>query len=99
MGRQFEDVHSRRGAPMGRKQYGTPARCEGKIRLFRVRLDNGGYDDGGAYWGIGKPLYCAESLDGRYREFVRAEDREAAALALSITPRQLLRRLSEPQRA
>lgn len=30
------------------------------MRVRRIRLDNGGYDEGGAYWGHGTPLwYCA----------------------------------------
>jgi hypothetical protein len=43
MGTQFRDVHSAYGAPMGRRH---DAPTEGKVRLFRVRLDSGGYDDG-----------------------------------------------------
>lgn len=30
-----------------------------KWQLQRVQLNSGGYDSGGAYWGIGAPLYCA----------------------------------------
>jgi hypothetical protein len=58
------------------------------IRLFRVRLDNGGYDDGGAYWGIGEPLWCAIDSDGN-RQFIRASRREKAALLLGIPTKSL----------
>lgn len=68
------DLDCKYGAPMGR------ARCvddkAAKCRLFRVPLDSGGYDQGGAYWGIGKPLYCALGED--FQDFTRASDREEA---------------------
>lgn len=72
-------VSCRYGAPMGRAEWhGTPAR---PVRLFRVRINAGGYDSGGAYWGSGDPLYCA--TDGAdFRAFVRALDRPAAAVAV-----------------
>lgn len=62
MGKQFENVGSMYGAPMGRSEYiiCNPVPSTLRFKLFRVRLDNGGYDDGGAYWGTGAPLYCAE---------------------------------------
>lgn len=70
-------VPCRFGASMGRPEWhGEPA---GPVRLFRVRLDSGGYDSGGAYWGTGSPLFCATDTRG-FRVFVRALDR-AAALA------------------
>jgi hypothetical protein len=34
-----------------------------KIRLFKVRLNQGGYDSTGTYWGTGTPLWCAQSED------------------------------------
>jgi hypothetical protein len=84
MAKQFEDVGSRYGAPMGRREYGRfPL---GKVRLFRVRINSGGYDDGGAYWGIGQPLYCATD-DDEYREFTRAWTREDAAEQLKVVDR------------
>lgn len=85
--RQFDNVSSKYGAPMGRASFGNP---ESKIRLFRVRLDSGGYDDGGAYWGLGQALYCA--TDGAdYRKFVRANSRLAAIAELDIE-RHMLKR-------
>lgn len=78
---QFPRVNCQYGAPMGRTESRqTPT---GKIRLFRVRLNAGGYDDGGAYWGGGQPLYCAD--DGEcYFRFVRAWTRKEAAELLGI---------------
>ena len=34
-----------------------------KLHLARVYLDSGGYDSGGAYWGMGASLYRAWSED------------------------------------
>lgn len=84
MGKQFPDVSARYGAPMGRTE--SPL-SEGPraIRIFRVRLDSGGYDDGGAYWGHsrGEALYCAQCDDGG-RKFVRAPSRLQAVAQLEI---------------
>lgn len=79
---QFQKMNLSRGAPMGRSEspLGDAPRS---IRLFRVNLDSGGYDDGGAYWGRGAPLYCAQCDEGG-RQFVRAASRNRAALMLGI---------------
>jgi hypothetical protein len=55
--------------------------------LRRVYLNSGGYDSGGAYWGVGRPLYRAESVDEmemtygdpqQAEMYVRANDRNEA---------------------
>ncbi len=66
--------YSQYGASMGRRSSGELC---GKISLQRVRLDSGGYDKGGAYWGTGTPLWYAEDQDGNNKYF-RAPTREAA---------------------
>lgn len=78
---QFAKVNTSYGAPMGRADTGaTPAQ---KVRVFRVKLDSGGYDDGGAYWGRSAPLWCA--TDGAdYRRFVRADSRLRACAELGL---------------
>lgn len=63
------------GAPMGR--YTGPDYLEGKVYLRRIQIDSGGYDSGGAYWGIGAPLYYAEDAAGN-SQFFRAANRERA---------------------
>lgn len=88
MKKQFENVNSSRGAPMGRACFGTPDHAENKIRVFRVRLDSGGYDDGGAYWGFGQSLYCATD-GGDYRQFTRANGRLSAIAQFEIKRGQL----------
>ena len=70
------------GAQMGRnRREGAddylPADTPAKLHLRRVRLDQGGYDRGGAYWGLGEPIYCAWDGEGRTR-YLRARDRQAA---------------------
>lgn len=32
-----------------------------KFSLYHIRLNSGGYDSTGSYWGIGLPLYFAQS--------------------------------------
>lgn len=81
MGKQFSDVNCSLGAPMGRAAYGDPNGHE-LFRLFKVQLDSGGYDDGGAYWGLPNNIYCAQGED--FQRFVRADSREEAADELNI---------------
>lgn len=58
-------TNSRYGAPMGR--HTGPHFVDvnaGRLYLRRVYLNNGGYDRGGAYWGVGTPLYEVLDHDG-----------------------------------
>ena len=53
----------------------------GLIRLNRVRLNSGGYDRDGVYWGVGQPLYEYHSDDGSIQGYLRTYvplDREYA---------------------
>ena len=63
------------GAPMGR--YSESLSPTHPIYLRRVRLDSGGYDKGGAYWGAGLPLFCAWDDNGG-EVYRRAADRNQA---------------------
>lgn len=81
---QFLKVNCKYGAPMGRACYGTPEMVESKIRLFKVAINSGGYDDGGAYWGHGAPLYCAMDNADNYVQFIRAHNRNTARALLDI---------------
>lgn len=87
MSKQFSNVSSKYGAPMGRSE--SPL-GHTRVRLFRVNLDSGGYDDGGAYWGHGKPIYCAQCGEGG-RQFVRADSRLSAASDLGIRASDMAR--------
>ncbi len=47
--------------------------------LQRIRLNSGGYDRSGTYWGHGRPLYRFEAVnDPDLSGTCRAADREAA---------------------
>lgn len=76
------DVSSKYGAPMGR--HTGPNYLEtaaGPWRLVRIRINSGGYDSGGAYWGLGQPLFYVEDQDGNSK-FFRASNRDAAKAEL-----------------
>ncbi len=79
---QLPNVSSPRGAPMGRARWHSdtrePARC------FRLRIVDGDYDEGGAYWGFGmgcQAVYCGTNGSG-YQDFCRAGSRIEAKLKL-----------------
>lgn len=67
----FSKAYSQYGASLGR-----PSHIQGyngeKLHLERVKLDSGGYDKGGAYWGTGEPLFVAWDDSGEFQLFVRA---------------------------
>lgn len=78
-------VSTKYGAPMGRANKGKEPititsgrnnrivkKNQTKVYQKRVRLDYGGYDSGGAYWGIGSPLYVRFTKDLQYVEYFRA---------------------------
>jgi hypothetical protein len=74
---------------MGGREFGRAREVEGRIYLRKVRLDRGGYDPSGSYWGGGAPLYEATDGEGEFQRYVRAPSREAAADKLEIRPKQL----------
>lgn len=88
MSTKLQPVGSRYGAPMGRVEERREPEPR-SVRLERVRINAQGYDSGGAYWGTGRPLYMAHGPG--YRRFVRAVDREDAAVSLKLTT-QLIRK-------
>lgn len=54
---------------------------EPRFHLRRVRLDSGGYDSGGAYWGHGGQLFEAFTDDGAEFLTVRAWERDGREAA------------------
>lgn len=72
------------GASMGRRGSHTADHdAVLEFGVYPVRLDEGGYDNGGAYWGTGKPLWraLAEAADGDVVEmFLRAATRADAKI-------------------
>lgn len=91
-------VSFRYGSPMGRTNT-VPAldTSPRSVRLFRVPLDSGGYDKGGAYWGNSPTgcIYCAQDQDGDI-QFTRATSRLDAAMKLDLDPRALIIGLRVP---
>lgn len=88
------------GAPMGRWEcHKYDDERPRSILCFNVPLDSGGYDSGGAYWGLGMRLYCIVQppSDGiyrpcaYYREFFRATSR-GEAIAMSEIPGEMFAR-------
>ena len=78
------NASSVRGADMGRRDWGLIDHHEHPMTMYlqRVRLVDGDYDLGGAYWGgpPSLPLFCAWAEDDEARVFVRAKDRNVAKL-------------------
>lgn len=71
----------RRGAAMGRPAIldANPDTFTGKLYLQRVRLNSGGYDRNGTYFGISdRPLYWCADDSGEVDFMIRALDREDA---------------------
>lgn len=76
----------KRGAGMGRPSVEPEPSSWTRVyvTLQRVKLDSGGYDQGGAYWGSGQPLYWA-SLDDSAGWYFRAPSRDAAKVIVRET--------------
>lgn len=82
-----------RGAALGRPTIKGPEDFNGKLGLRKVRLDMGGYDCNGTYFGIGSPLYWYADEDGEIDGMLRAIDREhARAQVLEEYPNAKVRR-------
>ena len=64
-------VDCRYGAPMGRANVGDEIPQDKKSFDCRVELNSGGYDKGGAYWGIGPELRVTYTKDLSFIEFYR----------------------------
>lgn len=82
------------GAPLGRNNRSHYEDSKGNrhdltvnahaapFHMVRVRLDSGGYDSGGAYWGIGDRLYYYQGPITDIDGYVRGRTREAAKAAV-----------------
>ena len=87
-------VNAKYGAPMGRPSRNTYTDKRGRtleitatrdakpFTLIRCPLDSGGYDKGGAYWGLGEPLYYYEGPLSDISGYVRGATREKAKEAV-----------------
>jgi hypothetical protein len=73
------NVNSKYGAPMGRANVGQHPNPTFNInkRVFDCRVpmsNDGAYDRGGAYWGIGKELRVSYTKDLSFIKFYRVGD-------------------------
>ena len=66
-------VNCQYGAPMGRANVNEKPETKKIRKLFdcAVPLDSGGYDKGGAYWGIGAQLRVMYTKDLNFIYFYR----------------------------
>ncbi len=71
-----------RGAALGRNSYHAdkPKEWEGKLYLRKIRLNAGGYDSNGTYFGHGSPLYWCSSADNEIDFMIRAPNRFEAEM-------------------
>ena len=69
-----------RGAALGRPTVDAdnPNTFTGKLTIKRTKIDSGGYDKNGTYFGIGNPLFWVSDDDGDVDYMIRAYDREEA---------------------
>lgn len=78
------------GAPMGRQSWNDNPRdvpFTGRFYLQHIPLDSGGYDKGGAYWGIGRRVYGYAAGDDSINGTLRAYDRaDAKQQVLALYP-------------
>ena len=92
MSHKFPNAADQYGAGMGRTSYSGVRNKPYKFRMERVKLDSGGYDNGGAYWGRDLPLYYARADDPSEEDdstelFLRAFDRaDAKAQVVDLYP-------------
>lgn len=90
----------KRGAAVGQPAIrpADPAGHAAKLYLQWVRLNSGGYDSFGCYWGISRRLYRVFDEAGEIDEYFRAVDRkEAESIALAKYPSCRLARQTRRQ--
>lgn len=70
----------KRGAALGRPTISEPDgnTFRAPLTLRQVKLDAGGYDSNGTYFGVDAPLYWVASRDGKIDRVFRAHSREDA---------------------
>lgn len=85
----------KRGAALGRPTYQGPPDFSGRITLRKIRLDSGGYDVNGTYWGgsATESVYWYASDDSAIDGTLWASDRaEAREKVLEWYPKASVRR-------
>lgn len=72
-----------RGAAIGRPAIKGEANYDGRLYVRRVRLNNGGYDRNGTYFGQGAPLYWVSSPDSDIDFMERGHGRDHVAVRVA----------------
>lgn len=88
----------KRGAALGRPTISEPDgnTFRAPLTLREVKLDSGGYDCNGTYFGIGAPLYWCASRDGKIDRVFRATGRaEAEARVTKMYPKAKFKKVSK----
>lgn len=81
------------GAALGRPTVRGPVEYAGRLTLRRTRLNNGGYDRNGTYFGTGDPLYWYADDDGEIDGMIRAKNRaDARTAVLALYPNAKVKR-------
>lgn len=60
-----------------------------KLYAERIRINRGGYDSRGKYWGIGAPLFRVSDEDGQVDEYVRAPNAAEAKKCVGAVAKAL----------
>lgn len=84
-----------RGAALGRGTWAGDPDYRGRLTLRHIRLNGGGYDANGTYFGHGDPLYWVASTDddASIDRMIRARNRaDARQQVLEMYPRAKVRR-------
>ena len=72
---KLREVDGARGAPMGRLAHHGDYDANIKLIVHHCPFVDGAYDEGGAYWGAGEPLWRAIEPEGDVEFFLRGKDR------------------------
>jgi len=81
-----------RGAALGRPGYHDHG-YKGRLYYSKIRLNRGGYDNLGTYFGVGEPLYWVHNDECTVDFVIRAPSRKRArALILERYPNANVRR-------
>ena len=79
------------GEPRHRQMQATIPTCadyDGQVYLSEVRLNMGGYDKYGVYWGVCKKLYnCYDAMGIEDQNFRATNRAEALEIARDIYPK------------
>ncbi len=93
---KFTKAYDYRGSSMGRRACLGDRKSPVKLYLNKVRVDAGGYDSGGAYWGTGEKVghlwrrnHRSRGANRNFRAWFHARQSQAGGTGQTVK-RQLL---------